>query len=305
MRTIFITLLNILMLASCTKQGAMLSNDEPRCVDSLKFCIALMPVMDCLPFYYAKQSGMFDTLEFNVSLLPYPSMMDADTALLYGHAQMSYTAMPRIQEMNRHNNLQFSPVIQCMGSYYLMLNPKSKIKKVEQLNEKLVALSRNNTADWWSDSMLLRANMPLDTIFRPQFNDVALRTSMLTRSLVDAALLPQPYATTARMAGCRQLSATPDTMPGLNVFATPLWTSSDTLRLQQLKQITQVYNIVIEKLNKEADKTLLYKILLEDMKQPKEYIDSIVVPYYHKATAPNQAQRDKAAAWLKSRTLKP
>ncbi len=305
MRTLFISLINILMLASCTKREAMLSNEASRGEDSLRFCIAVMPVMDCLPFYYAQRSGMLDTLGFDIRLLSYPSMMDADTALLRGHAQLAYTALPRIQEMTQRHGLRFSPAIQCMGTYHLMLKPKSKIKKAEQLNEKLVAVSRNNTADWWSDSVLLRANMPQDAIFRPQFNDVALRTSMLTRELVDAALLPQPYATVARLTGCRQLSAMPDSMPGLNVFATPEWAEGDSLRQQQLERIMQAYDMSVEKLNKKTDSALVRNILLQDIRQAEEHVDSIALPRFHKATAPSQSQRDKAAAWLDGRTLKP
>ncbi len=305
MRTLFITLINILMLASCTKREAMLSNAASQGDDSLKFCIAIIPVMDCLPFYYAKQKGMLDSLGFDIQLLVYSSMMDADTALLHRHAQMAYTALPHIREMEQRYGRQFTPVIQCWGTYHLMLSPKSKIKKAEQLNEKLVALSRNNTADWWSDSVLLRAKMSPSAIFRPQFNNVALRTSMLTHELVDAALLPQPHATAARLAGCSQLSAMPDTMPGLNIFSTPSWTASDSLRKQQLKCIIQVYDKVIETLNESPDSTLIRKILLKDMKQPMEHINSIAIPRFHKAIAPTQAQRNKADAWLDGRTLKP
>ncbi len=305
MRTLLISLINILMLASCTKQGAMLSNEASRGDDSLKFCIAVMPVMDCLPFYYAKRSGMLDSLGFDIRLLSYPSMMDADTALLHGHAQLAYTALPRIQEMTQRHGLHFTPAIQCWGTYHLMLKPKSKIKKAKQLNEKLVAVARNNTADWWSDSVLLHADMPQDAIFRPQFNDVALRTSMLIQGLVDAALLPQPYATTARLAGCRQLSVTPDSVPSLNIFATPEWAQGDSLRLQQLERIMQAYDIAVKKLNEMKDSTLVHNILSQDIRQAEEHVDSIALPCYYKATAPTQLQRNKAAAWLDGRTLKP
>ncbi len=305
MRTLFITLINILMLASCTKREAMLSNEASNHTDSLKFCIAVIPVMDCLPFYYAQHKGMLDTLGFDVRLLSYPSMMDADTALLHGRAQMAYTAMPRLRWMEQNDSLQYSPVVQCTGTYHLMLKPKSKIKKMKQLSEKLVALSRNNTADWWSDRLMHDADMPQDAIFRPQFNDVSMRTDMLTRGLVDAAILPQPHATVARLQGCRQLRVTPDSLPDLNVFATRAWAESDTLRHSQLKRILQVYDQVAEMLNNKPDSTLLHTILSKDMKHPLEYVDSIALPRYHKATPPTQTQRDTADVWLAGRTLKP
>ena len=44
-------------MASCTsKQEAMLSSEEEAQTDSLTLRIAVMPVMDCLPIYYAQRT---------------------------------------------------------------------------------------------------------------------------------------------------------------------------------------------------------------------------------------------------------
>ena len=46
-------------MASCTsKQEAMLSSEEEAQTDSLTLRIAVMPVMDCLPIYYAQRTGL-------------------------------------------------------------------------------------------------------------------------------------------------------------------------------------------------------------------------------------------------------
>ena len=54
--------------------------------DSTALHVALVPTMDNLPLYYAKETGIYDSLGLNIELLTYSSAMDCDTAFTNGEA---------------------------------------------------------------------------------------------------------------------------------------------------------------------------------------------------------------------------
>ncbi|MDD7304153.1 MAG: ABC transporter substrate-binding protein [Bacteroidaceae bacterium] len=300
MKGFFTTLLTILMLASCTEREAMLSNPDDK-ADSLALKVGVMPVVDCLPLFYAQRTGIFDSLDLDVRLVRYQSMMDVDTALQRKRVQMGYTALPRIELMAQQDSTHLLPLVQGQDGYALMLAPKSKIRKAKQLGERMVGLARYTTGDYLSDLFLQGEGLPLDTVFRPQFNDVALRCRMLTDSLVDAAMLPQPYALQARLSGCRQMKIAADTLPSLNCLASHRFAAKDTLRQRQQRLLLAAYDMAVEALQKRPDSLVLRTILREDMAVDAALLDSLRLPRFAKAQAPLPKTVQRSRQWLEAR----
>ena len=83
-------LLMALLLSGCgpstTKEKAerQIKQSEERLRDSLALKIAVMPTLDCLPFYVASDCGIFDTLGLQVSLKCKTAQMDCDEAMRKG-----------------------------------------------------------------------------------------------------------------------------------------------------------------------------------------------------------------------------
>ncbi len=302
----FLTL-TVLMLASCHRQGAMLSQKDAATADSLAWHVAVLPVMDCLPVYYASERGLFDSLGLDVRLLAYQSMMDADTALVKGHAQAGYSALPRLLQLAEDSAaaaLSLQPLALCHGTYWLVTGPKSKIKKVEKMQERMVALSRNNLGDWWSDQLMEQKNMERSDIFRPQINDVALRLKMVTDDMVDAAILPMPQAFMAKQAGCRVLSQLVDSLCWMNCMAVPTFAADDTLRHQQQELFLLALDSAAVELNQHPDSSVLCSILTDMFAVTDTLAGLVPLPRFHKAKQPDDAQRATVKQWLDSRTLK-
>ena len=81
MKKVFLFLAVLAGLASCHKTD----NEQAEKVssqDSTVLYVALMPTVDCLPFYYAEQQGIFDSLNANIEIRNYMAQMDCDTAFL-------------------------------------------------------------------------------------------------------------------------------------------------------------------------------------------------------------------------------
>ena len=63
--------------------------------DSLALKVALMPTLDCLPFYYAQRCGLFKELGLDIRLQTFNAQMDCDTAFARRHVDVSYTDLIR------------------------------------------------------------------------------------------------------------------------------------------------------------------------------------------------------------------
>ena len=57
--------------------------------DSLALKVALMPTLDCLPFYYAQRCGLFKELGLDIRLQTFNAQMDCDTAFARRHGSDS------------------------------------------------------------------------------------------------------------------------------------------------------------------------------------------------------------------------
>ena len=72
----------------------------------------------------------------------------------------------------------------------------------------MVGVARYSASDFYSEKELSKAGLKYDDIFRPQVNDIPLRAAMLNETQIEAAVLPEPYATVARVHGHKVLHVT-------------------------------------------------------------------------------------------------
>ena len=293
----------LLLLAACRKEQVTVSPEEAARRDSLAFHVAVMPVMDCLPIYYAERTGLFTAEGVDVRLREYMSQMDCDTALLRGRVEMGYTDAIRVLEM-QGDSLPLRIVMGLDGRVSLVTAKKGRMRSLKHLNERMVALDRLSTADYWSDQLMLRAGLDQAAIYRPQVNDIQLRTMMLTEQLVDAALLPEPYATQARRAGHKRLFEPNDTAPRFNCLVIRKQLRTDSLRSIQMKHFLAAYNKAVSRLNEEADRNVVQSLLTVEFSLPAEVADSLTLPVFKKKHQTRSEDADKALVWLRSRERK-
>ena len=254
--------------------------------------------MDCLPIYYAERMGLFEAEGVSVQIGEYLSQMDCDTALQNGRMEIAYTDIPRTLQMKKSTHI----VTALEGKMSLVTARTKRIRNLKHLNERMVALDRLSQADYWSDQVMLQAGLDQSAIYRPQFNDIRLRTSMLTEQLVDAALLPEPYVTQAALRGNRSIFMTPDSAPQLACLATLQATWADTLRHTQIEHFIAAYDKAVKEMNgeKRNDDTLR-SILKKQYALSSEVCDSLRLPHFRKAHQPRSKDTDIAAHWLKGR----
>lgn len=297
------------LLATAIMAGCGMSYDEARKQsreelarkrreDSLALKIGVLPTLDCLPIYVAKESGLFDSLKTDVRLKAFNSNIDCDAALAAGRIEGCVTDIVRGQYLKKRGT-QLDYVVATDASWQLISNRKARIKTLKQLNDKMIAMTRYSATALLADIATDSAGLKRENVFKIQINDVTLRLKMLLNNEMDAMLLTEPQATTARIYKNNVLldSRKKDMYFGVIAFGTDAM--KDKRRQQQLKVFIEGYNKACDMINKNG--VGHYAGLLEKYyKADAKTIAALPKMKFRHAEAPRQKDIDTADKWLKN-----
>ena len=292
-----------IVLASLPRQAKdLLSPEEIARRDSAALHVALMPVHDCLPFYVAEQLGYYDSLGLDLRILTLQAQLDTDTALLHRRAELVYSDLARAIMMQQTDTFDLRAIATCEGNLHLMTASRGRVRQLRQLKERMVAVARHSITDYWSDRLMDTASMAQTDIFRPQINNVRIRTDMLCNGTMDAALLPEPYATETRLRGNRENFSTKNLKPRLAALVVPSHVINDSSRMQQISLLMEGYQLACDRMNAQQD-VCLPELLKSLCVIPDTLIDTLYrsLPPFQHLRAPHQEDAETALTWLRGR----
>ena len=127
------------------------------------------------------------------------------------------------------------------GYWQLIANHKARIKRVDQLGDKMVAMTRYSATDYLTDKVLEGVKTSA-SVFRVQINDVTIRLHMLLNNELDAAWIMEPQATTARLYKNPILKDSREVKGAVGVVAFRSRALLDERRQQQIVCFVKGYN---------------------------------------------------------------
>lgn len=209
-KCIFLTLICCAMLSACgnsTSQPAAgpVVKKAPA-YDTLAVHLALMPTADCLPIFYAQETGIYRKLGLRLQIHTYASQLDCDTALLGGYMDGGYADTQRLEE-GRGQKKNLSVVSEGTDSWQLFVGGSLRVKDVSKLAGRIVAISRESTEKSFCESLIAKTKLKADAVYLTQINDVKLRAHMMGNRQIDAAVLRWPFTALALGAGDKMLAA--------------------------------------------------------------------------------------------------
>ena len=297
-------LLSIIMLASCAhKQEAMLSVADAKKADSLALHVAVMPTLGCLPVYYAQLTGITDSLDLDIRLLRYSAQMDIDTAIARRHADIAYTDI--IRAIRLSDSVSVTSFLANEEPLTLIAEKGKKVKKMKQMSEKMIAICRLCATDYWCEKMLDSAKISLDSIYRPQINDVKLRGKMMRTGLLEGAMLEEPYASWAVMEGNKKLMQTQGMPSQFAVWVTTDSIGKDNRKTEQMRKFIAAYEMAVENINKGLFADSLRSILIKEYEMPDSVADSLKLTPIKQPFIPQKKDVEEAVTWLSGRNITP
>lgn len=264
--------------------------------DSLAFKVGVMPTLDCLPMFVAKDCALFDSA-MDIRLKFFKVQMDCDEALRKSRIEGSVTDIVRALRLSKQGvDLDFTS---STNAYWqLVSNRKSRIKQLKQMSDKMIAMTRYSATALLSDFAVDSAKLKSEEVFRIQINDVNLRLKMLLNNELDAALLPEPQATAARLYKNPVLMDTRDKDWRFGLIAFRQEALKDKRRMRQMEAFTKGYNAACDSINKHGLKkyaSVIEKYYSADSKT----IAALPQLRFNHMEKPRQKDIARAEKWIK------
>ena len=301
-RIFTIVLTGLLVLAGCGQsyeETKRLSKEQRKKLareDSAALKIAVMPTLDCLPLFIAKDHHLFDTI-VDIRLKRYTAQMDCDTAMMRGRVEGVVTDLVRAERMI-HLETPMKYVASTNAYWLLISNRNQRITQLKHLDDKMLAMTRYSVTDFLGDLAVDSAKLKTERVFRIQVNDVNVRLKMLENNEMDALFLTEPQATQALLAKHKVLLDTRQEDIHMGVVAFRTKGMDDQNRKKQMEVFLKGYNDACDSINKfgvRHYKDVIRKYYVVSEPALRNLPDTLK---YNHAEAPRQKDIERAQQWL-------
>ena len=294
----YLLLLVALMVVSCGKSDKELQAERQAKMQAEReayqkaYKIAVMPTMDCLPAYLLKDSLLYDTAKVDIRLCQFNAQMDCDTAMIGGTVQAAFTDLVRAERLKHRSKVLMHYLTDTNLNWQLIADKESKLKRLSDLSDKIVAMTRYSGTDLLTDMVVKKAK-PKYQVFRVQVNDVLVRLAMLQNHEIDAYWFAEPQVTKALAGDNNALFNLQDAGVHLGVVAV-----MDKVRRQEEEAaFASAYDKAVELINKNGVK--YYSALIQKyMKVDEAVVRSLPDIKYTKIGPPRKVDLLMARNYL-------
>jgi len=264
--------------------------------DSAALKIAVMPTLDCLPIFIAKDHQMFDTA-VDIRLKHFNAQMDCDTALIRGRVEGIVSDLVRTERIIKQGiPLRY---VAATNAYWLLIsNRQLRMSNLKHLNDRMLAMTRYSVTDMLGDIAVDSAKLKPEQVFRIQVNDVNIRLKMLENNEMDALLMTEPQVTQALLGKHKVLLDTRQMDMQMGVLAFREKELNDKNRMRQMDAFLKGYNEACDSINHYGVRHYSdvikknYKLSEQALKQLPDSLK------FEHAVAPRQKDVEKARQWL-------
>ena len=161
--------------------------------------------MDCLPLFIAAEDSLFQKAGVDVRLKRFGSQTDGDTLLRSKRAEGIVTDLVKAERLRRQG-IALNFVTSTGASWQFISNriarvtelkqlsdKMARVTELKQLSDKMVAIAPYSATQLLAD-LAIDSVRPKETVYRIEINDVNIRLKMILNNEIDAALLPEPGA---------------------------------------------------------------------------------------------------------------
>lgn len=265
--------------------------------DSTTLKIGIMPSVDYLPIAVAQEQGFFKR---PIKLVRFSSPMERDAALQTAEVDASVTDYMGAMLLHA-KGLPISLSVACQGSFRLVFGRDDKLTDISHLRGKHIGLSSNTLIEYATERALVDATGKPLSYTRVEVQKIPIRLEMLSSGELDAAILPEPFASTGQALGLHAI----EVPGGLTQGITGLLFQNKVLeRSDDLRAFVAGYNEAVSFMQSHPRSAWIGALgkLLGITKQQAEQIQ---LPDYQPVTAPSPEALQPILSWMKEKKLVP
>ncbi|MBN1119998.1 MAG: ABC transporter substrate-binding protein [Anaerolineae bacterium] len=285
----------LVFLAAC---GAPSGEAETAEVGGLK--IALLPILDSLPYFVAEQNGYFVEEGVEVEPLVVVSAIERNQLMQSGEIDGMLAELSTVATFNR-DEIQLKALIMSRKAYpdaplfRVLAAPGSDITSASDLAGVPVAIAENTIIEYVTDRLLESEGVPADQIVGESVPAIPERYQLLMEGQIAAATLPDPLAQSAIESGAVPViddSAYPEVAVSVLAFSTGTIENNP----EALRRFLRAWDRAAGDIN--ADPEAYRGLLLEQVSVPPNIQETYQIPPFPRAELPTAGQWDDVIDWL-------
>ncbi len=261
--------------------------------------IGVMPDVESIPFIMAQKNGYFEQQGVEVKILHFKSAKDRDSALQSGQLDGVITDVLAVVFSNE-GGTDLKIISRNDGDIKLMAGKDSGIETITGLKRRSIGLSSNTIMEYTADKMLESAGLKSEDVKKTVIPPLPTRLEMLQGGRIDAAILPEPLAGLGVKNGARVLAST-DQMAN-KAGAIAFTAKSLQQNPEEIKAVFRAYNQAVEYLKAEPVSSYA-DYIIEVQSFPAALKDSLELPAYQPAEAPDPAIVADVVEWMQAKNL--
>ena len=267
--------------------------------------MALLPVMDVLPFHVAEQNGYFEQAGVEVELVPVKSAQERDTLMQTGQVDGMLTDL--LSPVFFNQDEQQIVVVRTARRVYpdsplfsIVAKPGSDVQSPMDLAGVEIGISQNTVIEYLTDRMLENAGLTPEQIAVSEVSAIPVRFELLMNGEIPAATLPDPLTSGAIAAGAVLVvddTSVPELSQSILAFSTGIVEDQP----DAVRSFLEAWEMAVAELNDKPDS---YRdLLIEKGRVPESIQGTFQMPPFPEASVPTEEQLADVVEWALEKGL--
>lgn len=271
--------------------------------------MALLPVLDVLPFFIAQEQGYFSDEGLSVELIPVSSALEREQLMAAGEVDGVLTDVigPAIT-----NAAEGEPTVRIVAMarrayvdaplFRLLAAPGSEVASPSDLSGRAIGISENSVIQYLADRLLTAAGLSAEDIVYESVPAIPTRFSLMMEGQLAASILPDPLAQAAIEAGA--IPVIDDTALTDQEFSQSVLSFRNAAlneKGEAVRAFLRAWNRAVEDLN--ANPNAYRQLWIENTSVPEAVRETYVIPPFPVNAITSEAAWNDVTAWLIERGI--
>jgi NitT/TauT family transport system substrate-binding protein len=267
--------------------------------------VALLPILDTLPFHVAQAKGYFERHGVTVTAVPVGSGLERDQLMQSGAIDGMLNEMGTTANFNRER-VRVQVIVSARKAYphyplfRLLSAPGSGLTTPADLAGIPIGVSKNTIIEYVTDRLLAASGLAPNQIAKKSVPVIPERYQLLLQGQLKAATLPDPLAKSALEAGAGAV-VDDSTHPRYSVSVLSFSVQTLKTKAAAVRQFLKAWNQAAQDIN--ADPESYRSLLLKKIRVPKNIQQTYRIPPFPLREVPGAEQWADVMNWMVSKGL--
>lgn len=267
--------------------------------------IALLPILDSLPFHVAEERGYFKERGIDARIVSVASSIERDQLMQSGQIDGMLTELNTTASFNRDGVrikiVRFARVAYPHFPLFRILSsPNSGIRTASDLAGVGIGIAKNTIIEYVADRLLTAKGLRPENIVMQSVPVIPERFQLLLQGRIKAAVLPDPLAKSAMEAGADQVVADSE-FPEYGVSVLAFSADSLVKKGEAVRLFLDAWDRAAEWINDHSEESRT--VLLRRIPVPENVRGTYKIPPYPRNGIPSMEQWSDVIQWMQRRGL--